>query len=190
MYATPDSLDRELESPAPPLSIRSTRPEDVADLPDLERAAGELFRVLPELAWIADEDPISTAEHDAYVRSGLSWVAVAAEPAQQLIGFLVAQRHRSALHLVELSVHPIAQRRGVGSALLRRGVEEAERLGLAAATLTTFVDVPWNGPFYRRHGFDPVLEQDLSEDLRLVLAGERRAGLPMTRRRAMRRVLR
>ncbi len=34
--------------------IRTSRDEDAALLPAIERSAGESFRLLPELAWIAD----------------------------------------------------------------------------------------------------------------------------------------
>ena len=58
---------------------------------------------------------------------------------------------------------------------------------LAAVTLTTFSDIAWNGPFYRRNGFEDLQEEELTEGLRAVLDAERAAGLPMTRRGAMRR---
>ena len=36
------------------LTVRPTRPGDVASLPAIERAAGERFRESPDLAWLAD----------------------------------------------------------------------------------------------------------------------------------------
>lgn len=172
--------------------IRRTRPEDIDRLPAIETAAGSLFRTLPGLAWLADEEPSSVTAHRAHADARLSWVAVLEEEVESRekpVGFLIAERHDAALHVLELSVHPDAQRRGIGAALLRRGIEEAGRLGLPAATLTTFVDVPWNGPFYARHGFDVARGEDLTEDLRRILDAERDAGLPMHRRVAMHRVL-
>lgn len=191
MYAKPDhrSRHRTDTSRNPLFSIRPTRTTDVAGLPALEMAAGALFRAISDLAWLADEEPTSAEAHHEHVRAGLSWVAVLDESPRRAVGFLIAKRHDAALHLTELSVHPDAQRRGIGAALLRRGLEEAARLEYSAATLTTFVDVPWNGPFYERHGFERIPEVALSEDLRRVLDSERRTGLPMDRRVAMRRPL-
>ena len=165
--------------------IRPTQPGDIDRLPAIETAAGELFRSVPDLAWLADEEPIAAAEHRRFVDTRLSWVAVDEGRVERVVGFLVGERHDAALHLVELSVHPDAQRRGVGTALLRRGIEEAERLGLPTATLTTFLDVPWNGPFYRSHRFEQIPHEELSKDLGRVLDAEREAGLPMDRRAAM-----
>lgn len=164
--------------------IRRTQTEDVHRLPAIEIAAGELFRSLPDLAWIADEQPTCIETHRRFVGAGLSWVAVIDEHAA---GFLVAERHERALHLVELSVHPDVQRRGVGSALLRRGVKEARHRRLESVTLTTFRDVPWNGPFYRRQGFEEVPSGQLTDHLRRVLEAEQEAGLPVRQRCAMQR---
>lgn len=169
-----------------PLEIRPTRGADVPGLPAIEAAAGALFRSLPELAWLADEEPISVAEHENFARAGLSWVAVWAG---RVAGFLVAEQHGSALHLVELSVHPDLQRRGIGASLLHTGIDTARRRGLPTATLTTFFDVAWNGPFYERHGFEPLTSDELTTDLRRVLMSEAAAGLPMERRGAMRRAV-
>ena len=52
-------------------------------------------------------------------------------------------------------------------------------------TLTTFRDLPWNGPFYTRIGFVEV--EDLAAHPRLAeeIAAEIKAGLPAERRIAM-----
>jgi len=63
------------------------------------------------------------------------------------------------------------------------GIERAA--GLAGLTLTTFVDVPWNGPFCETLGFRRVHGEVLNRRLRTVLAHEGDAGLPMDRRCAM-----
>ena len=51
----------------------------------------------------------------------------------------------------------------------------ARASGLAAVTLTTFRDVPWNAPFYRRVGFEVV--DDPTPGLAAVRAAERAEGL-------------
>ena len=51
----------------------------------------------------------------------------------------------------------------------------ARDTGLAAVTLTTFRDVPWNAPFYRRAGFTVV--DDPPPGLAELRAAERAEGL-------------
>jgi hypothetical protein len=46
--------------------------------------------------------------------------------------------------------------RGVGCALVDEVVAWTEAQELASITLTTFRDVPWNGPYYEKLGFHVV----------------------------------
>jgi len=46
--------------------------------------------------------------------------------------------------------------------------------GYGAVTLTTFRDVPWNGPFYRKLGFQPV--EELSPELAGIREHEKAIG--------------
>lgn len=57
-------------------------------------------------------------------------------------------------HLGQLSVRPEALRQGYGSALVRAAMHEAWLLGFDRLSLTTYRDLPWNGPFYRSLGFE------------------------------------
>ena len=41
-------------------------------------------------------------------------------------------------------------RQGIGSALVRAAMREAWELGYDRLSLTTYRDLPWNGPFYAR----------------------------------------
>lgn len=78
-------------------------------------------------------------------------------------------------YLAQLSVLPSQGRRGLGSALVRHALEEAWQDGFDALWLTTYRDVPWNGPFYARLGF---VETDESEPfLRSQRDRERALGL-------------
>jgi hypothetical protein len=52
-------------------------------------------------------------------------------------------------------------------------------------TLTTFDDVPWNGPYYTRLGFRTLDLAALSPGLQAVRQGEAEAGLPMEHRICM-----
>ena len=56
-------------------------------------------------------------------------------------------------------------------------------------TLTTFTDVPWNGPYYQRCGFRPLANTELTPGLRKIRADEIARGLDEWPRISMRREL-
>jgi ribosomal protein S18 acetylase RimI-like enzyme len=60
-------------------------------------------------------------------------------------------------YLAGIGVDPQAQRQGIGSALIAPGVEAAARDGLPTVLLT---NSEANLPFYERHGFVVVREED------------------------------
>ena len=128
--------------PTGPHQVRSARPADLAELADVEAAADELFEPLG----ITDLPAPAGAEERAR-----SWrVLVVGEPVQ---GFAVLELLDGAVHLEQLSVHPAHGRQGIGGALLAASVDAAREHGADRVTLLTYADVPWNAPFYARHGW-------------------------------------
>ncbi|AUM02161.1 MULTISPECIES: GNAT family N-acetyltransferase [Enterobacter] len=162
------------------ITVRPTRPGDVASLPAIERAAGERFREDPCLAWLADGEVISAEQHLEYAERGLSWLALAND---QPVGFILAEAHPSSLFIVELSVDLDWQGKGIGRQLIACVADHARTLGLASLTLTTFRDVPWNAPFYARLGFEkmttltPELRQKREEETAHGFAYETRCAM-------------
>jgi GNAT superfamily N-acetyltransferase len=125
--------------------VRDAGDADLVQLPDVEAAADELFVPLG----ITDLPVPATAAERAR-----SWrVLVVGEPVQ---GFAVLELLDGAVHLEQLSVHPAHSRRGIGGALLAASVEAAREHGVDRITLLTYADVPWNAPFYARHGWREV----------------------------------
>ena len=51
---------------------------------------------------------------------------------------------------------PAYGRRGVGRALVDEVLAWSAAQGLPSVTLITFRDVPWNGPYYEKLGFEAV----------------------------------
>jgi GNAT superfamily N-acetyltransferase len=100
------------------------------------------------------------------------FVLVAGEP---VTGFAHVLELEGIAHLEQLAVRPTAQRRGTGTALVRAALEEAGRRGHDALSLSTYVDVPWNAPFYRRLGFEELA--DLAPVHRAMREKEERLGL-------------
>jgi GNAT superfamily N-acetyltransferase len=156
----------------PPLDIRPAGDPDRAALPALEAAADAVFAPLG----ITDlPAPASAQERAAAWR-----VLVAGRPVS---GFAVLELLDGAAHLEQLSVHPDAAGRGVGSALLAACVDEARDAGLVRMTLTTYADVPWNAPWYARRGWREVRHP--SPALQAVRDRERALGLDRHGRRVV-----
>ncbi|NEE19500.1 GNAT family N-acetyltransferase, partial [Streptomyces sp. SID7499] len=80
-------------------------------------------------------------------------------------------------------------RRGIGRDLIAHLAALAATRGMAALTLTTFTDVPWNAPYYARIGFRVLAERELTEGLRAIRAEEAQHGLDRWPRVCMRREL-
>lgn len=163
--------------------VRPAVAADAPVLPAVERAAGEVFRALPDLSWIADDAVQSEQCHRELIASGGAWVAE--DAGGRLIGFLNGAALDTAFHIHELSVVPERQGEGIGRALLAAARGWATGRGFTALTLTTFRDVPWNGPFYARLGFAALKDDALSPALMRILDREAAAGLPRGRRCAM-----
>ncbi|WP_412542501.1 GNAT family N-acetyltransferase [Longispora sp. K20-0274] len=125
--------------------IRRARPDEWEMLAAVAAAADTLFdtvgiRPLPPSAGA----PAFAAAHA---------VLACGDPP---VGFAMLEVVDGSAFLDQLSVHPDHTRQGLGAALLEAACAWAAAEGFAAITLTTFADVPWNGPFYTRHGFAPV----------------------------------
>jgi GNAT superfamily N-acetyltransferase len=166
------------------ISVRPTRREDVARLPEVEQSAGELFRTIPPLASVADQPNVGTRRHVAFIKTGLSFVAV--DGKDQPVGFMLAVvcAGRS-LHIDELVVAREHQGQGAGTALIARAAACAMARGLASLTLTTFRHVPWNAPFYERRGFRILADSEFEPWLRQEIERESRLGQPTHLRCAM-----
>ncbi|MNL17323.1 Acetyltransferase (GNAT) family protein [compost metagenome] len=152
-------------------------------LPAIETSAGNLFRTVPGLEWIADDGVLPEAEHGRLIALGTAWVAQAGSG--ELRGFVSAEAFGDELHIWELAVEAGCQQMGIGRRLVQKACQHASGHGLSAVTLTTFRDLPWNAPWYARLGFGQV-EAAHGSRLALVLEAEARHGLPMERRVALR----
>jgi 4-diphosphocytidyl-2-C-methyl-D-erythritol kinase len=126
----------------------------------IERAAVELFR--GHMAWplysAVSIPPEQLAEE---IRRGWVWVALAND-SDQPVGFvwLDTEQGGSVAGIAEIDVLPAYGRRGIGAALLEHACNWARAAGFRRIDLGTLADVPWNAPFYARHGFEVVDKHD------------------------------
>lgn len=165
------------------IDIRIANPTDVDQLPAIERLAGDVFRAIPVLAWIADDEVLSIERHQQLIALGATWVAAA--DSGKLVGFLSAEPQNRDLHIWQLAVLPHHQKQGIGRRLLEKAREWGLQRNCDAMTLTTFRRVPWNDEFYSKCGFRTLGEDELPPRLRRLLAAEEKAGLDRARRCAM-----
>ncbi len=157
-----------------PVIIRLAVPEDAPLLPAIETSAAQAFRRIDELSWLAESPPMSVERHRQLIALSTSWVALDAQ--SRLQGFLSAERHGSDLHIYELSVMQSMQGQGVGRRLLEAAQDYARSNSLRFVTLTTFINVPWNAPFYARAGFQAKSNTELDQRLAAILSEEYKHG--------------
>src|SRR6266516_452090 len=100
---------------------------------------------------VADDDPGSVEELAPYAESGRALVALGAD--DRPMAYLLLDVVDGAAHVEQVSVHPDHARQGIGRALIERAATWAYCHGLDALTLTTYIEAPWNGPYYERLGF-------------------------------------
>src|SRR5262245_2576157 len=160
-------------------SIRCARPSDFTYLPSIEREAAAQFHTTPYPA-MANADIASERldlDHE--------YVMVIADEQEQPIGFAIVHVFDESVHLHELDVRPHYARLGLGRRLIEAIADWARTRGATALTLTTFSDVPWNGPYYARLGFRTLDVATLNPALQAVRRAEESAGLPMAHRICM-----
>lgn len=167
-------------------SIRLARREEVARLGEIEAAAAELFVDTPVhtdlRGAVFDAEDLA-----ALIDLGQVWVACYQDEVP--VGFIIVVKVDDTLHIEELDVLPGFGRRGIGLALLEHACRWGIEAGFNAATLSTFRDVPWNAPFYLKHGFQILEPEELTEWMVRLQEIEGSKGLRPETRVMMRREL-
>ncbi len=134
-------------------AIRDAEPADLPFLHDVERDADRLFAsVLGDVVWDASSGSWRAAQPGFLLVTG-----------RPPVGFAHVLDLDGHLHVEQLCVRRRHQRLGLGGALLEAACEEAAARGVARITLMTYADIPWNGPFYTRHGFAELSAEQAQE---------------------------
>lgn len=145
------------------LTLHTAHPGELPDLQIIDLAARARYAALPDLAFIATRPPIALERLEA----GTVWVA---DLDGKAAGFILLHPQDDQLYIANISVLHEAAGRGVGAALLTQALSDARALGVEALTLTTFKAPPWNGPWFRRHGYTPMPMARMGPELRATLA--------------------
>ncbi len=166
--------------------VRPARIDDGPALQEIARLAGERFRTIgrPE---VADDEPPSLDVLAGYAAGERAWVAV--DGADAPIGYVLVDVVDGAAHIEQVSVAPAHQGTGIGRILIDAVAAWGTAREMGAITLTTFADVPWNAPLYRRLGFQDLDEDEIGPELRELRTAAAAHGLDPAARVCMRRLL-
>ena len=108
-------------------------------LPAIEAAADSVFAEIG----IDDLPPAASADE---LRNAKALIVDGHPP----IGFARVEELEGNAHLEQLSVLPEHAGRGAGGKLLEKACQWAAQQGYSAITLSTYKDVKWNCPFYKK----------------------------------------
>jgi len=133
-------------------TVRDFRPADFLTLWQLDQSCFP-----PGIAY-------SQHELTIYIRRKTSFTLVAesggpngqlasSEPNSRIIGFLVAERAKTAGHIITIDVRADARGRSVGSALLNAAEQRLRSSGCEKIRLETAVDNLAALSFYKKHGY-------------------------------------
>jgi GNAT superfamily N-acetyltransferase len=145
--------------------------------PDVRIASPDEFELIRQVELEADRlfetvgiGPFTNSDDENH----LATAAVVLVTGRPPVGFACVDVVDGVAHLWQLSVRPEASRQGLGRALVEAACEWARSHDYPALTLTTFRDVPWNGPFYTKLGFHRV--DELSPGLLAIRRHEQAIG--------------
>lgn len=149
----------------------------------MQVAAGALFRDLG-MDLVADGPTPDIAGFDEAQRAGRLLVSTANESGI-VVGFVLTRPLDGALHVDQVTVAHGWGGQGIGRSLMQAAEMLAVREGFARMSLTTFREVPFNGPFYASLGWTPLGDAQLTPGLATERKQEMAAGLDRWPRCAM-----
>lgn len=137
---------------------------------------------------LAPDHPFARAEQERWRRSTeLGGTFVAIDESGEPVAFAALGWGDGAPYLDQLSVRRRAMRRGLGRRLLQHAAAWACEHGASELWLTTYGHLPFNRPYYERHGFVLVPEVSCGPEILHHLHQQRRYLPAPEHRVAMRR---
>lgn len=140
--------------------ISPARREDIDALIRIDLAAGQLFAPTGLVSDDALHDHVPANVLEQAIDAGDLFRI--SSPGETPAGFALVSQRGGTLYLDQISVHPDHGRQGLGESLVRYVFQLAKQRKLKQVTLSTFRNVPWNGPFYRKLGFRELARKDMA----------------------------
>jgi GNAT superfamily N-acetyltransferase len=164
--------------------LRDARLEDIETVRAIERASSRRFIGLMDD--LAEDDPTPAPVLAARIAAG---GLLTASLDQTLAAFVMFRPVEDGLYIEQIDVLPAFAGQRIGAGLLDAVADRARAGGLTALTLSTFRDVPWNAPWYRRLGFIDIADAALTPGLLKIRQEHLARGLDESQRTFMRRPL-
>jgi len=176
-----DRMNATMNAIREPARLRAGTPADLDTLLRIDQDASVLFE---RAGLFLDLPPTHefTVSERTRIRASLAagGAIVAMDVDGHPIGFIAIGAIDDLPYIEQISVQPDHMGRGLGATLLDRAFDSL--VARRALWLTTYDHLPWNRPFYERHGYVVVPERDCGIGIRRELEFQRRF-LPEPERR-------
>jgi GNAT superfamily N-acetyltransferase len=175
-------------SPAPSVTLRLALPRELELLQDIDDDASGLYAAHGLAIELGLNHPFVLAERTRWLRSAkLERTFLAVDGQGAGVGFAALDLVDGAPYLDQLAVRTASMRQGIGRLLLGRAAEWARAAGGTDLWLSTYDHLPFNRPYYERHGYSVVPEPACGPGIRQHLDEQRRFLPEPGRRVVMRR---
>jgi GNAT superfamily N-acetyltransferase len=171
------------------ICVRLARAHETLCLNAIEAECGTIFRSVIGYEWVDQGVDLNEDIWGASIEASTCWVVVE-RGSDQPIAFLAAKYFGEDIYIAEIGVLTRFQGQKIGALLLSAVEAHARDANLRAVTLTTFSEIPWNGPYYARLGYSPLAQDQAPAYLKAILADEAARGLMAKPRYAMELALR
>jgi predicted N-acetyltransferase YhbS len=168
------------------LTYRLAAPPDANAIRSIEFEAGQRFARIG-MTGIADAPPM--AQEFVKRKIEAREIIVAVERGGMCVAFVMFEPQPAHFYVQELDVLTSHAGQRIGAALLEQVAQRARAQQVMQLVLSTFREVPWNAPYYRRLGFRDMNEADLDAALIARREAHIARGLDESKRLFMRRDL-
>lgn len=168
------------------VTFRFAAPHDASAIRTIEFEAGQRF-VSVGMAGIADAEPMDPALVERKIAAREIIVAVNADAT--CVGFVMFEPQPARFYVQELDVLTSHAGQRIGAALIEQVAQLARAQQVTQLILSTFCEVPWNAPYYRRLGFRDIEQAELDAALIARRDAHIARGLDESKRVFMRRDL-
>ena len=172
--------------PPADIAFRPAAPHDAETVRTIEFEASLRF-ISVGMSGIADAPPMSLALVERKIAAQEVIVAVGADG--MCVGFVMFEPQPARIYIQELDVLTSHAGQRIGAALIEQVAQLARSRGLKQLVLSTYREVPWNAPYYRRLGFRDIEEAELDAALIALRDAHIARGLDESKRVFMRRDL-
>ncbi|APA87332.1 GNAT family N-acetyltransferase [Paraburkholderia sprentiae WSM5005] len=170
----------------PDITFRFAAPRDAETIRAIELEAALRF-ISVGMAGIADAPPM--AHEIAQRKIEAREIIVALDQHCTCVGFVMFEPQPARIYIQELDVLSSHAGRRIGAALIEEVARIARMRQLPQLVLSTYREVPWNAPYYRRLGFRDLEISELDAALLARRDAHIARGLDESKRVFMRRDL-